>query len=214
MSDKLFIIAIAVALLFEGFFFIALSLVYKSIEKKSINIANTFIFEVSPSFKEKNSYLNYLLIFGVLVSISPYIYYLFYHVQTFSMTIMIVSVLMAFCLCTIPFIPLNKLREHFYLSLGGMLTLFILLVMEGYYCFTLYRLYMDNAQLTAMIVAFSLAAIVLVSLFNPKLFDLKNKKNEDGTYERKKFIWLAFSEWMLYPLSIAAIVPMLIISMQ
>ena len=214
MNDKLFFVAIVVALLFEGFFFIALSLIYKAHEKKNLRIVNTFIYEVSPSFKEKDTYLNYLLFFGILVSITPYIYYLFYHVHTFSMTIMIVSVLMAFCLACIPFIPLNKLREHFYLSLGGMLTLFVLLAMEGYYCFTLYRLYMDNMQLASMIIAFSLAAVVLSSLLNPKLFDLKNKINENGEPERKKFILLAFSEWMLYPLSILAIVPMLLISWQ
>ena len=213
MNSKLFFVALAISILFEGFFFLALSIIYKSIEKKNLRIFNTFIFEVSPSFKEKNAYLNYLLIFGVLISITPYVYYLFYHVHTFSMTIMIISVIMAFCLCTIPFIPLNKLREHFYLSLGGMLALFILLAMEGYYCVTLYRLYLDTNQLIAMIVAFSLALIVLINLLNPKLFDLKNKKNEQGEVERKRFILLAFSEWMLYPLSIAAIVPILIISM-
>lgn len=212
MNANLFFVAIAVSILFEGFFFIALSIIYKNMEKKNLRIANTFIYEVSPSFKEKYSFLNYVLFFGILVSITPYIYYLFYHVHTFSMTIMIISVLMAFCLACIPFIPLNKLREHFYLSLGGMLTLFILLAMEGYYCLTLYRLYVGTSQLIAMIVAFALALIVLITLVNPKLFDLKNKKNDSGETERKKFILLAFSEWMIYPLSIAAIMPMLILS--
>ena len=121
---------------------------------------------------------------------------------------------MAFCLCAVPFIPLNKLREHFYLALGGLVTLLFLFIMEGYYCFSLYRLYKDNNQLIAMIVAFTLALIVLVDLLNPKLFDLKNKKNDQGEMVRKRFILLAFSEWMLYPLSILAILPMLIISIQ
>lgn len=213
MNYNLFFVAFAVALLFEGFVFLALSLIYKSEEKKSLRILNTFIYEVSPSFRDKHSYLNYLLFFGVLVSIFPYIYYLFYNVQIFSMTIFIVSVILAFCLCTVPFIPLNKLREHFYLALGGLLMLFVLFTMEGYYCFTLYRLYLSEYQLAAMIVAIVFALLVLAVLLNPKLFDLKNKKNDSGETERKKFILLAFSEWMLYPLSILAIVPMLLISM-
>ena len=213
MINNLFFVAVFVSLLFEGFFFIALSIIYKAKEKKNLRIANTFIYEVSPFFNEKNSYLNYLLFFGITISIFPYIYYFFYHMNTFSAIIVIISVIMAFCLCAIPFIPLNKLREHFYLALGGLLTLFILLAMEGYYCFTLYRLYLDNYQLAAMIIAFALALVVLITLLNPKIFDLRNKQNDQGEYERKKFILLAFSEWMMYPLSILAIVPMLLISM-
>ena len=213
MNSNLLLVAIIVSLLFEGFFFVAISFIHKANEKKRIRIFNTFIYEVSPSFKEKHTYLNFLLFFGVVVSVAPYIYYLFYHVHTFSVTLVIISTIMAFCLCAIPFIPLNKLKEHFYLSLGGMLALFVLFAMEGYFCITLYRLYLDTNQLIAMIVAFVFALIILINFFNPKLFDLKNKRNEKGEIERNKFILLAFSEWMLYPLSIVAIVPILIISM-
>lgn len=215
MNDKLFFIAISVALLFEGAFFFALSLIYKSQEKKSLRLLNTFLFEVTPSFNEKYSYINYFLFFGIAVSIFPYVYYVAYNVNTFSMTIMILSVLLAFCLASLPFISLNKLREHFYLALGGLVSLFSLYVMEAYYCGRLYFVfYQDAIHLVAMIVSLIFAAFVLFMIVNPKLFDLKNDKDESGRPVRKKFIFLAFSELILYPLSILALLPILLISIQ
>ena len=213
MDFKLIFIAIGIAILFEGSFFFALSLIYRQREKKYLKFTNTFLFEVVPSFKEKSGIANYLLLFGIVISIFPYIYYVAYNVNTFAMTIAIISILMAFCLVCLPFISLNKLREHYYLALGGLVTLMALLIIEGYYCYRLYRLYLDNMQLVGMIVAFSLALFTLIAIFNPKLFDLKNTQNEAGEYVRKKFIFLSFVEWMLYPFSILALVPLLLVAM-
>ena len=214
MNDKLILVAIAVSTLFIGAFFFALSLIYKAQEKKRLRFTNTFLFEVTPRFNEKYNFVNFLLFFGLTVCYFPYIYYVIYNMNTSSVTIMILSVILLFCLAALPFISLSKLREHYYLALGGLVCLLALLVMEGYYCFRMYRLYMDDMQLTAMIVAFSLAVLVLVAIFNPKLFDLKNQKTDSGTYKRKNFIFLAFTEWMLYPFMILSLVPMLLISLQ
>ena len=54
-----------------------------------------------------------------------------------------------------------------------------------------------------MIIALVLLVFTLLMIFNPKLSDLKNELDEKtGTYKRKKVIWLALTEWLLYPLSI------------
>lgn len=213
MSDKLIFVAIGVSLLFIGAFFFALSLIYKAKEKKNLRFVNTFLFEITPGFGEKYSYINTLLFFGLVVTIFPYVYYVAYNVNTFAMTIMIISVILTFCLASLPFISLNKLREHYYLALGALVASLALYVMEGYYCFHLYRLYRDEFQLAGMIVALVVAVYILFMIFNPKLFDLKNDKDESGQTKRKNFIFLCFSEWSLYPLAIIALIPILLVSM-
>ena len=214
MIDKLFIIAIAISLLFEGSFYFSLQLIYKSIEKKSFSIRNTFMFEVTPGFKDKNGFMNYMFLAGVIVSIAPYLYLAFKNANTFTVIIGVLSILLAFCLVLLPFISFIRLREHFYLSLGALVTLFSILVMESYYGFHLYKYYLDELYLTSGIVGASLALIALIGIVNPKLFDLKNEVDESGQIKRKKFIFLAFTEWMMYPLSILALVPMLLTLIQ
>lgn len=212
MDVNLIIIALSVSLLFEGSFFFALSLIYKAMEKKNLRFVNTFLFEVVPGFKQKYGYIDILLLFGIVITIAPYVYYGAYHFNTSTMMIMILSVLLAFCLSTLPFIPLNKLKEHYYIALGGLVSVLALYVMEGYYCIRLYRLYQDTLELVAMIMAFAIALLILIAVFNPKLFDLRNEKNDNGEMVRKKFIFLSFVEWMLYPSSILALVPILLVS--
>lgn len=214
MSDKIFLIALAISLLFEASFYVAIQIIYKSIEKKNFKLSNTFMFEVTPGFKDKNSFVNYMLLASVVISIAPYIYLLTQNASTFTISIAIISIVLAFCLVLLPFISFIRLKEHFYLSLGALVSLFALFGMETYYGFHLYKYYLNDMYLIAGIVAVSLALIVLIGIINPKLFDLKNEVDESGQTKRKKFIFLAFTEWMMYPLASLALVPILLILIQ
>ena len=127
---------------------------------------------------------------------------------------MILVVLTVFCLATLPFVSLSKLKEHFYLYFGALLCMLALSGVEAFYSYYLYKTYLDNYALASMIVSIVLAFILLLIVFNPKLFDLQNKKNDDGSFSRKKFIFLAFSEWLLYPGMILSLVPILLITMK
>ena len=208
-----FLISLIVSILFEGTYFLSLGLIYQSLEKKNLRIFNTFIFEATPSFKEKNSFLNYFFIFALLVTVFPFVFYAANNIQSYTIIIMVLSVLAGFCLAAIAFVSLDKLREHLYLDLGALTSLFALVSVEAFYSISLYKMYANGYFLAAMIVAIFLALIILLGVFNPKIFDLKNKQNEDGSYSRKKFIFLAFTEWMLYPISILTLVPLFLITM-
>lgn len=213
MSDNAFILtAIIVSFLFEGAFYLTLGMIYQSIEKKRFNILNTFIFETTPRFKEKNSAINYLFLFAMLVNLFPFIFYAARNLNSYSVSIMILSVLSLFCLACIPFIPFNKLREHFYLDLGAIVTTLAVFGLEAFYCYYLYHNFLNNFALAGMIIAIVFAALLLIAIFNPKLFDLTNKQNEDGTYSRKKFIFLAFTEWMIYLFMLVSLVPIYLIT--
>ena len=126
---------------------------------------------------------------------------------------LIISVLFGFCLASLPFIPLNKLREHFYLLFGALLSLLAISGIEGFYCYHLHSVYANKYAIAAMIIAIIMVAYILSIVFNPKLFDLKQQKNEDGTYSRKRFIALAFFEWTLYPIGILTLLPLFLVTM-
>ena len=212
--NNVILASLILAFLFEGTFFLSLAMIYQSNEKKALRILNTFPFEVTPGFKEKNSFINYLLIFSILVNLFPFIFYASQNINSYTVSIMVLFVLSSFCLASLPFISLEKLREHFYLDLGAFVTLLAVVGLEAFYCYHLYDVYLMDYALIGMIISIVLAVLVLIPVFNPKLFELKNRQNEDGTYSRKKFIFLAFSEWMLYPIALLSLFPLFFITLQ
>ena len=214
MVHKFILASLIVAFLFEGAFFLTLAMIYQSKEKKALRILNTFAFETAPGFKEKNGFINYLFIFALAVNVFPFAFYLSEAVNTYTVIMAVLAVLAMFCLGALPFISLNKLKEHFYLDLGAIVCLLVLFGFEAFYSFYAYKYsdYTYNYALAAMIISIFLAVILLVPVCNPKLFDLKNEKNIDGTYSRKSIIFLAFTEWMLYPLGLLSLLPLLLIT--
>ena len=215
MLNNLVLASLIVVILFEGTFFLTLGLMYQSKEKKTLRIFNTFIFETTPSFKEKNSFINYLFLFALIVNALPFIFYLTKTANSYTVAMTILAVLIFFCLGCLPFISFYKLREHLYLDLGALVSLLALFTIEAFCCFYVYKNsdYLNNRALSGMILSIVFGALFLVPIFNPKLFDLKNKKNEDGTFARKNFIFLAFTEWTLYPMALLSLVPIFLITM-
>lgn len=215
MLNNLVLVSILVVFLFEGTFFLTLALIYQSKEKKALRIFNTFIFETTPSFKENNSFINYIFVFALIVNTLPFIFYLTKTANSYTVAMTILAVLIFFCLGCLPFISFYKLREHFYLDLGAIVSLLALFTIEAFCCFYVYKNndYLNNRALAGMIISIVFGVLMLIPVFNPKLFDLKNKKNEDGTMSRKNFIFLAFVEWMLYPMALLSLLPIFLITM-
>ena len=214
MNVQFVFLAFALGAFFELSYLFFIQFLYKAKNKKVARIANTFLYEITPKFYEKTSFINYILIFGVLVLLFPFIYLLIERVNTYSVTLFIIETILIFCLICIPFIGLDKLREHLFLDLGAIVASLALTGMESFYTFQLYRLYRDNYQLAAMIVSLVLFVFVLALIINPKLFDLKNDMDEQGNPSRKKIIYLALSEWLLYPIAILSLIPLLLVSVK
>lgn len=214
MRVEFIVLAFGLSFLFEFSYFFFVQYIQKVRNKKIARIANTFLYEITPRFNEKTSFINYVLLFGIIVSLFPFIYYIVYTRNTYSVTVMVIAIALMFALAAIPFIGLDKLREHLFLDVGALVLLNALFGMEAFYGFQMYRLYLDNYALASMIVALVLFAFALAMIINPKLFDLKNEMDEQGNPSRKKVIYLALSEWMLYPLSILSLVPLLLLRMN
>lgn len=214
MRPEFVFLAICLSFLLEFSYFFFVQYIQKVKNKKLARIANTFLYEITPRFNEKTSFINYVLLFGIIVSLFPFIYYIVYTRNTYSVTVMIIAIVLMFTLAAIPFIGLDKLREHLFLDVIALVLIVGLFGMEAFYGFQMYRLYLDNYALAASIVALVLFTFSLVMIINPKLFDLKNDMDENGNPSRKKIIYLALSEWLFYPLSILSLVPLLLLRMN
>ena len=214
MRPEFVFLVIGVSFLFEFSYFFFVQYIQKIRNKKLARIANTFLYEITPRFNEKTSFINYVLLFGIIVSLFPFIYYIVFTLNTYSVTVMVIAIVLMFALSIIPFIGLDKLREHLFLDVVALVLLIALFGMEAFYGYQMYRLYLDEYALAAMIVALVFFAFTLAMIVNPKLFDLKNEIDEQGNPSRKKIIFLALSEWMFYPLSILSLVPLLLLRMN
>ena len=209
MNEYLVYIALVLAFVFDFSFFFFISYIQKKKYKKKIRFLNTFMYEVSPRFNERESFVNCVLILGVIFNFFPFIYYMINNIQVYAVSLMIIASILLITLSFLPFIPLDRLKEHLYLDVGAFVLLFALTGLESYYGFVLYRFYLMPYQLVSAIIALVLAFIILIMIINPKLFDLKNDLDENGNPKRKRVIWLAFNEWLFYPLSILTLVPLL-----
>ena len=214
MKVQFVFLALLLSFVFEFTYFFFLQYIQKKRNKKLARITNTFLYEITPKFNESTAFINCLMLFGVAVSLFPLVYYLAYNIQFYSVTIMIIAIILIFTLCCIPFIGLEKLREHLLLDISSLVLLLGLTGMQAFYGFQLFRLYRSNYDLAASIVALVLFVFVLAMIVNPKLFDLKNDIDEQGNPHRKKVIYLALSEWLLYPLSILALIPLILICVK
>ena len=214
MKIQFVFLAFVLSLFLEFSYLFFIQFLYKAKNKKTARIANTFLYEITPRFYEKTSFINYVILFAVIILLFPFIYLLVDRINTYSVTLFILAAILVFALACIPFIGLDKLREHLFLDLGAIVSLLALTGFESFYTFQLYRLYRDNYQLAAMIVSLVLFVFVLAMIINPKLFDLKNDMDENGNPTRKKIIFLALSEWLLYPLATCALIPLILISVK
>ena len=173
MRPEFVFLAIGLSFLFEFSYFFFVQYIQKVKNKKLARIANTFLYEITPRFNEKTSFINYVLLFGVIVSLFPFIYYIVYTRNTYSVTVMVIAIILMFVLAFMPFIGLDKLREHLILDVAALALLNALFAMEAFYCFQMFRLYADTFALAGMIVAIVLFTFALVMIINPKLFNLK-----------------------------------------
>lgn len=214
MNEYFIFGALFLTILLESSYLFFIQYISSKTQRKNIRIANTFMYEATPKFNENTAFVNYVLLFAVIINFFPYIYYLFYHVEGYAISMMVIATILLFTMCFIPFIGLNKLKEHLYLDVTSLILLAALFGIEAISSLTTYRTYLSNYYLAAMIVALVLFAFTLFLIINPKLFDLKNNVDGSGNVSRKKVIWLAVTEWLLYPLATLSLIPLLLLSIK
>ena len=140
------------------------------------------------------------------------IYHLIYHLTVTNVIFTILTVIYIFCLVFIPLVSFNHLKEHLYLDLGAMLSLFAMNVFNTfessrYLRYEYYLLYLIPLILSAV-----LTLVSLYFVFRPGLFNFKNERDEEGNIVRAKYISLAVIEKLLYPLLYISIIPLILIA--
>ena len=211
MITYILISIFAFAIICSFGFVISVNALYKSKNRRGINFKNEFPFETVPSFKGEYAYLNIFLLLSLLATISGFILYMVNNINVIPIVLVIVIVIYSFCVISIPFIPLNRLKEHLYLSLGIIITDFIVSAFLTYLSYTVAKRFefLKVAPIVAIVISALLVIKSLIFIFNPKLFDLKYERNDQGELIRPKVVKLAFYQWtaiICSPLYLIAII--------
>ena len=211
MITYILISIFALAIICSFGFVISVNALYKSKNRRGINFKNEFPFETVPSFKGEYAYLNIFLLLSLLATISGFILYMVNNINVIPIVLVIVIVIYSFCVVSIPFIPLNRLKEHLYLSLGIIITDFIVSAFLTYLSYTVAKRFefLKVAPIVAIVISGLLVIKSLIFIFNPKLFDLKYERNDQGELIRPKVVKLAFYQWsaiICSPLYLIAII--------
>jgi hypothetical protein len=194
-------------------YFFAINIIYKKYNKESLNIRNTFMFEVCPQFKTDNFFIDVLLFISLASTLGGVIVFASSYLTVMPIVIAILSLIFLFCNAMIPFINIKFLKEHLYLNLGSIVCYFAISGLLTYLSYGICKLY-DYQNVTA-IIALVISALLLLGafffIFNPRIFDLK-MDNKDGEVVRPKLIHLAFSEWLILFITPLILVPLILLS--
>ncbi len=194
-------------------YFFAINIIYKKYNKESLNIRNTFMFEVCPQFKTNNFFIDILLFISLASTLGGVIVFASSYLTVMPIIIAILSLIFLFCNAMIPFINIKFLKEHLYLNLGSIVCYFAISGLLTYLSYGICKLY-DYQNVTA-IIALVISALLLLGafffIFNPRIFDLK-MDNKDGEVVRPKLIHLAFSEWLLLFITPLTLAPLILLS--
>lgn len=211
MITYILISIFALAIICSFGFVISVNALYKSKNRRGINFKNEFPFETVPSFKGEYAYLNIFLLLSLLATVSGFILYMVNNINIIPIVLVIVIVVYSFCVISIPYIPLNRLKEHLYLSLGIIITDFIVSAFLAYLSYTVAKRFefLKVAPIVAIVISGLLVIKSLIFIFNPKLFNLKYERNDQGELIRPKVVQLAFYQWaaiICSPLYLIAII--------
>lgn len=209
---------ILIALLFLSAFtliayFFSLNFINKKKKDKSIRIANTFIYEVTPQIKTERFFINILLFISLASTLGGTIVFASNYLDVMPIVIAVLSTILLFCLGAIPFINIKFLKEHLYLSLGAVVTFFAANGLNVFLSYNILKLfdYKDVTAIISLVISGILFLISFIFIMNPKLFYLKNDVN-DEVIARAKTIHLAYTEWAILFSSPLILVPLILIS--
>lgn len=209
-------IALAAASTFFLGVFLAFSLpMYFKREKEQYDFRNHFCFEILPDKHDPNFMISIIAPAVFLLSVvANFIYFAISDFGVMNVVIAFVSLLIAFSIGVLFFLPLSKLKER---SIFSIILIVLVAVINALLIYeeTFYiKAYQNNLIYFPIIFNGLILLLAIVVIFSPRLFDLGVDKDENGGSKRKKIYPLAFYEWLLIlslPLTQLSIIVMEII---
>lgn len=192
-------VALASASVFFLGVFLAFSFpLYFKRERENYDLKNHFCFELLPE-KSDNTYLISIIppLIYLLCVVANFVYFSITDFGVMNVVIAFMSLLIAFSIAVLFYLPLSKLKER---SLFSIILIVLVAVINALLIYeeTFYiKAYQDNLIYLPIVINGLLLLLSIVVIFSPHLFDLGVDKDESGVSKRKKFYPLAFYEWLL-----------------
>lgn len=205
----------AISIFFLGVFLAFSFPLYFKRERENYDLRNHFCFEILPHKSEPNFIL--FLIAPAIYLLSIVANFILFAITDFgvmNVVIAFVSLLMAFSVGVLFFLPLSKLKER---SIFSIILIVLTAVINALLIYeeTFYiKAYQDSLIYLPIVINGLILLFALVAVFSPRLFDFSVDKDESGVTRRKKIYPLALFEWIIilsFPLTQISIIVMEII---
>lgn len=207
----------SIALLVGSLFFLAAFVIfstfaYQKREREKYNFSNHFCFEILPD-KSHPTFIPHVAFGFIFLAcyVANFIYFSITSFGAMNVAIAFVSLITAFSIGVIFYLPLTKLKERCIFSIVlivlNALINALLIYQETFFI----KAYENNLIYLAIVVNAILLVLSVIAIFLPNLFDFSTDKTEDGINIQKKVYPLALVEWILIfavPLSQISIIIM------
>ena len=196
-----------------GSYFFSINIIYKKINKKNIDIRNTFPFEVVPQKKTDNFFINSLYLIYLLVLLASTIVFAFKFTSVLTVVIAVATFFITLFLSILPFTSFVSLKKHLYLNVGVVILFFLVNGLLTYLSYSICKLtdYHNATAIVSLVVSALIFLFSLCFVANPRLFDLKMQVKEEDV-SRPKVIPLALSEWLLMFSAPLFLIPLILLA--
>lgn len=173
------------------------SIVYVDNYQENYNFANHFAFELYIKKGHRFIYLNIFLYLVAALYTGNFIVYAIKDFSAINAIIAILALLTSFSFIAIFYLPLTKLKEKCFCSIGYFVSIAGTNGLIIYQEIRNIRIYENNLYFIPL--AFSILVLLfsLFAIFNPKIFDFNAPRNQEGVQVRPKIFHLALAEWLL-----------------
>lgn len=202
---------------FSFFLFILFSFInYKNRYKTSYDLRNHFPYELNyESFFKENLLGNIAATFLVIATILFYVFFDEKHINGYYLFVMIAGIVNALISYALIFVPLKMTKTHLALLAINIILSFLIPFSLAFNSALTYQSSNSGVALAFTIINAVICLFVFVLIMNPKLTNwakMDEQKNSDGTttYIRPKIFILAFTEWLLYFVSVITLVVVLL----
>ena len=189
---------LALSVLFLITFYVAGTFVFnKNNPDDTYDIRNHFSFELWIKKGHQGVFIDVFMLLSATIFAANYILFSIKNFSVLNIFNAVLTLLIAFSVISITYLPLSKLKERCILSIILITGTTILNALEIYESFTLIRQYENNLLYIPLVISAVIVIIGIIAIFYPKLFDFGMEKNEEGVMKRPSFFPLAFFEWLL-----------------
>ena len=165
--------------------------------KENYSFANHFAFELYIKRGHRFIYLNVFLYLVAALYTGNFIVHAIQDFSVINVILAVLALITSFCLIAIFYLPLTKLKEKCFCSIGFFVSIAGTNGLIIYQEIRNIRIYENMLYFIPLAFSILIFLFALFAILNPRIFDFNAPRNQEGVQERPRVFYLALSEWLL-----------------